>query len=306
MANAIVATFYRFVTLRDITDLKSQLQSFCDSHKIKGTILLAREGINATVAGSRNSLDKLKELLDQIPEFKGLAFKESINDTEPFYRMKVRLKNEIVTMGVSGVDPNQKVGHYVDAKEWDELISQQDVLVVDTRNTYEVDIGTFHGAVNPNIQTFRQFPDFVDANLDPKKHKKVAMFCTGGIRCEKATSYLLEKGFEQVFHLQGGILKYFEVNSSDSNTWNGECFVFDNRVAVNQNLEKGSYDQCHGCRHPITEKDKHSSDYVPGVSCPYCHDSLTDRQKQSAQERQRQMKLAETRNYTHLGSAQKI
>lgn len=205
-------------------------------------------------------------------------------------------------MGVRGIDPNHIVGTYVKPEDWNDLISDPDVTLVDTRNAYEVAIGTFKEAVNPDTETFRQFPDYVQNNMNPNKHKKVAMFCTGGIRCEKSTAYLKEQGFEEVYHLQGGILKYLETVPEDESLWEGECFVFDNRVSVNHQLEKGSYDQCHACRLPITEDDKKSERYIQGVSCPSCYDKKSDQQRQRFAERERQMQLAKSRGEEHLGS----
>jgi len=205
-------------------------------------------------------------------------------------------------MGVEGIDPKQIVGTYVAPKDWNQLISDPEVLVIDTRNNYEYAIGSFEGARNPETETFREFPQYVQENLDPGRAKKVAMFCTGGIRCEKATAYLKEQGFEEVYHLQGGVLKYLEEVPPEQSLWRGECFVFDNRVAVNHDLEPGSYDQCHGCRHPITEADKASPEYMQGVSCPRCYHRLTEDQKARFAERQKQIDLAKRRNQPHIGA----
>src|SRR5690554_7331696 len=219
----------------------------------------------------------------------------------PFYRTKVKLKKEIVTMGVNGIDPKRIVGTYVKPKDWNELISRDDVILVDTRNDYEVQVGTFKGALDPNTTTFREFPQYVKENLDPSKHKKVAMFCTGGIRCEKSTAYLKEQGFDEVYHLEGGILKYLEEVPEEETLWKGECFVFDNRVTVNHKLEKGNFDQCHACRHPITEAEKQLPEYQQGVSCHRCIDSLSEEQKARFAERERQIRLAEARGEVHVG-----
>ena len=231
-----------------------------------------------------------------------MEHKESYDERMPFHRMKVKLKKEIVTMGVAGVDPNVRVGTYVRPQDWNALVSDPEVLLIDTRNVYECDIGTFKGAVDPRTVNFREFPDYVRANLDPGIHKKVAMFCTGGIRCEKASAFMLGEGFEEVYHLQGGILKYLEEVPPDESIWEGECFVFDNRVAVNHRLEKGRYDQCHGCRHPITDEDKHSGKYEVGVCCPHCFATLTDDQKLRFRERQKQVELAARRGEPHVGA----
>lgn len=269
---------------------------------VKGTLLLASEGINGTVAGERVAIDRLLLWLNQQPGLDNLVYKCSFDEQMPFYRTKVKLKKEIVTMGVEGIDPLKVVGTYVKPKDWNELISDPDVLLVDTRNKYEVQIGTFKNAVNPETDTFREFPDYVKAHLDPSKHKKVAMFCTGGIRCEKSTAYLKEQGFDEVYHLEGGVLKYLEEIKQEQSMWEGECFVFDNRVAVNHSLEKGTYDQCNACRMPITEADKESAAFVQGVSCPHCIESTSDKQRRRFEERERQLLLAAERGEAHIGS----
>ncbi|BFM08153.1 rhodanese-related sulfurtransferase [Halioxenophilus aromaticivorans] len=299
----VVAAMYRFVALPDFEQIQPSLLAFCKSQDIKGTLLLAKEGINGTVSGSRQAIDALLAYLRQDPRLAELDHKESYYQEQPFYRMKVKLKKEIVTMGVEGIDPNHVVGTYVEAKDWNDLISDPDVVVVDTRNDYEYAIGTFENAVNPETTTFREFPAYVKDNLDPAKHKKVAMFCTGGIRCEKSTAYMKEQGFDEVYHLKGGILKYFEEVPAEESLWQGECFVFDNRVAVNHKLEKGHYDQCHGCRYPITEQDKQSPHYEKGVCCPHCYDKLSSEQLSRFKERQKQVELALQRSQVHIGAA---
>jgi UPF0176 protein len=223
----------------------------------------------------------------------------------PFYRTKVKLKKEIVTMGVEGIDPRHVVGTYVKPKDWNTLISDPEVLLIDTRNDYEIGIGTFEGAIDPDTKTFREFPQYVKDNLDPDKHKKVAMFCTGGIRCEKSTAYLKEQGFDNVYHLEGGILKYLEEIEEKDSMWQGECFVFDNRVAVNHQLEQGQYDQCHACRRPITEADKSHPAYEAGISCHQCIDEYSDEQRARFQEREKQIRLAQSRGEQHIGSTAK-
>jgi len=298
----VVAAMYRFVSLPDFEQIQAPLLQFCKSQDIKGTLLLASEGINGTVSGSRQAIDALLDFLRQDPRLALIDHKESFYEEQPFYRMKVKLKKEIVTMGVEGIDPNHVVGTYVEPKDWNQLISDPDVVVVDTRNDYEYAIGTFTNAINPKTTTFREFPAYVSANLDPTKHKKVAMFCTGGIRCEKSTAYMKEQGFDEVYHLKGGILKYFEEVPAEESLWQGECFVFDNRVAVNHRLEKGDYDQCHGCRYPITDQDKQSAHYEKGVCCPNCYDKLSDEQKERFKERQKQIELAAERNQKHIGA----
>jgi UPF0176 protein len=303
MNPVVVAALYRFVRLPDYEALREPLLAKCVEHGITGTLLLAAEGINGTVAGNRESIDALLQYLHADPRFAEIDHKESYYADMPFYRMKVKLKREIVTMGVEGIDPNQVVGTYVEPQDWNHLISDPDVVLVDTRNYYEYAIGTFKGAEDPKTTTFREFPDYVKNNLDPEKNKKVAMFCTGGIRCEKSTAYLKEQGFDEVYHLKGGILKYLEEVPKEESLWEGECFVFDNRVAVDHDLEKGTYDQCHGCRHPITEDDKQSDQYVPGVACPRCYDEQTPEQRQRFAERQKQIQLAKARNEKHIGAA---
>ena len=302
----VIAALYKFVLLEDYEELRDRLLDQCNSLGIKGTLLLAREGINGTIAGTRKGINDIIAFLENADMFAGrltgIEVKESFDNGEPFYRMRVKLKKEIVTMGVNGIDPNRLVGRYVEAKDWNDLISDPDVTVIDTRNDYECDIGTFKGAIDPRTKTFREFPDYVKENLDPQKNKKVAMFCTGGIRCEKSTAYMLEQGFEEVYHLKGGILKYFEEVPEEESLWEGECFVFDNRVAVNQDLTVGSYDQCHGCRHPITEEQKQSPKYQRGVCCPLCYDTLSDEQKERFAERQKQMDLARQRGEKHIGA----
>ena len=298
----VVAALYKFVALPDYRELREPLLDACIAAGVKGTLLLAEEGINGTIAGSREAIDTILKYLKADDRLADIEHKESLDETIPFYRMKVKLKKEIVTMGVGGIDPNSLVGHYVEAKDWNALISDPDVTVIDTRNDYECNIGSFEGAVNPNTTTFREMPDYVKNNLDPAKNKKVAMFCTGGIRCEKSTAYMLSQGFEEVYHLKGGILKYLEEVPKEQSLWQGECFVFDNRVAVDHDLNVGSYDQCHGCRHPITEEQKRSPHYQKGVCCPLCYDDLTDDQKQRFAERQKQIDLAKARNEQHIGA----
>ena len=271
----VVAALYKFVALPDFHELREPLLDACIAAGVKGTLLLAEEGINGTIAGSRDAIDQILAYLKADPRLADIDHKESLDSEIPFYRMKVKLKKEIVTMGVGGIDPNSLVGHYVDPKDWNALISDPEVTLIDTRNAYECDIGSFTGAINPQTTTFREMPAYVKENLDPQKNKKVAMFCTGGIRCEKSTAYMLEQGYEEVYHLKGGILKYLEDVPKEQSLWQGECFVFDNRVAVDHDLNVGSYDQCHGCRHPITVQQKQSEHYQAGVCCPLCYDSLS-------------------------------
>ena len=296
-----VCAMYRFVSLPNYKQLKEPLLNEMLSLDVRGTLLLAEEGINGTVSGTSAAIERLLKWLKLQPALADIGTKFSYDDTQPFYRTKVKLKKEIVTMGVEGIDPNKVVGTYVKPKNWNALISDPEVLLVDTRNDYEVEIGTFEGAINPDTTTFREFPQFVKDNLDPEKHKKVAMFCTGGIRCEKSTAYLKEQGFGDVYHLEGGILKYLEEVDQADTMWEGDCFVFDNRVAVNHQLEKGMFDQCHACRMPITDEDKTSEHYIRGLSCPKCVGKHSDKQLQRFEERERQMQLAKVRGQDHIG-----
>lgn len=300
--SVVVCAMYKFVTLNDYQEIKPKLLKVMEDNKIKGTLLLATEGINGTVAGTREGINALLKWLKADERLSDISYKESFTEDMPFNRTKVKLKKEIVTMGVEGIDPKQVVGTYVEPKDWNALISDPDVILVDTRNDYEFQVGTFENAVNPVTDTFREFPQYVKDNMDPSKHKKVAMFCTGGIRCEKSTAYMKEQGYDEVYHLKGGILKYLEDVPEEETMWKGECFVFDERVTVNHKLEQGQYDQCHACRLPITEQEKLSEKYQKGVSCPHCFDKLTDKQKQRFSERERQVQLAKQRGETHIGS----
>jgi len=302
MTNYVVAALYKFVHLPDYKQLQEPLLSLCREHQVKGTLLLAEEGINGTVAGSREGIDALGAFLREDGRFEGLEYKESFAEKQPFFRIRVRLKKEIVTLGVPGTDPVKTVGTYVDPQQWNELLNDPEVVVIDTRNKYEVDVGIFKNAINPETDSFREFPKFVKTNLDPAKHKKVAMYCTGGIRCEKASSFMLDQGFEEVFHLKGGILKYLENTPEDENLWQGECFVFDQRVSVVEGLAPGDFDQCHGCRHPISLQEKESEKYELGVCCPHCYDTIDARKRQRAASRHKQMVLARQRNQQHLGA----
>ncbi|MBD3883787.1 rhodanese-related sulfurtransferase [Phormidium tenue FACHB-886] len=271
----VVATFYKFVSLPDRAEKRSHLLQFCQTQTLRGTILLAQEGINGTIAGSRQAVNALLAHLRSDVRLADLEHKESTAEEFPFDRLKIKLKQEIVTFGLPAVDPSQQVGTYVDPKDWNALISDPEVTVIDTRNAYEINIGTFQGAQNPETASFREFPGYVQQNFDPTQSKKVALFCTGGIRCEKASSYLLSQGFQEVYHLKGGILKYLEEVPAAESLWQGECFVFDQRVAVQHGLESGTHELCLSCGHPISAVDQLSSDYEEGVSCPHCFPSLT-------------------------------
>ena len=300
MADFLVAALYRFVALPDFRDLRAPLLDLCRQHGVCGTLLLAEEGINGTIAGSEIGIQAVITYLRAEDRLSELEVKFSKASQAPFHRMKVRLKKEIVTMGVEGIDPNRVVGTYVEPKNWNALLEDEDVWVVDTRNDYEVAIGSFRGAVDPQIQSFREFPEWIRAQKEAHKSAKVAMFCTGGIRCEKSTAFLKEEGIEEVYHLKGGILKYLEQVPEEESLWEGECFVFDERVAVGHGLEEGSYGLCRACRFPISVEDQNAPEFVEGVSCIHCHDKTTPEQKAGFAERQRQMELAQQRGTHHL------
>lgn len=302
MSQYVVSALYKFVTLENFEQIRQPLLKVMEDNEVRGTLLLALEGINGTVAGPQAGIETVLNWLKSDERLASLVHKESYNEICPFKRSKVKLKKEIVTMGVEGIDPKQVVGTYVKPKDWNALISDPEVFLVDTRNDYEIEIGTFENAVNPNTETFREFPQYVKDNMDPAKHKKVAMFCTGGIRCEKSTAYMKEQGFEEVYHLEGGILKYLEEVQEEDTMWQGECFVFDDRVAVDHQLNKGQYDQCHACRMPITEEDKTRDSYQKGVSCHHCIDKVSDEQRARYAEREKQMELAKQRGEAHIGS----
>ncbi len=301
MTQIVVCALYKFVTLENYHAMRQPLHDVMEKNHVRGTLLLAHEGINGTIAGTRQAIDIVLAWLISDVRLSALEYKESLTDVMPFNRTKVKLKKEIVTMGIEGIDPNQVVGTYVNPQDWNSLITDPDVLVIDTRNDYEFQVGTFKNAINPNTQSFREFPQYVKDNLDVTKHKKVAMFCTGGIRCEKSTAFLKQQGFDEVYHLKGGILKYLEEMPVENTLWEGECFVFDERVTVNHQLEKGIYDQCNACRLPITQQDKTSEKYQQGVSCPHCFDKVTLEQKARFSEREKQMALAKKRGESHLG-----
>lgn len=301
MTNYVVSALYHFTELADYQELRPQYHDFLTLHHIRGTLLLAREGINGTVAGTAEAIKALHEFIRSDKRLQNIVTKESSAKNMPFHRTKVRLKKEIVTMGVEDIDPRHIVGTYVKPADWNDLIADPDVVVVDTRNDYEVGIGTFKGAINPQTGTFREFPAFVKDQLSGKEGKKVAMYCTGGIRCEKSTAYLKQQGFDKVYHLEGGILKYLEEIPEENSLWQGECFVFDSRVSVKHNLAEGSYDQCFACRMPITEKEKQAESYRRGVSCPHCYDSHSKAQKQRHLEREKQVSLARKNGLSHIG-----
>ena len=300
MSELLVATFYKFTKIEDLAALQKTIEACCIENDVRGIVLLASEGINSTIAGPRNGVLAVLEFLRKDPRFDGLTWKESIAKEQPFRKLRVRLKKEIVTMGVPGIDPERLVGTYIKPEDWNDLISDPDVIVVDTRNDYEVEIGTFKDAINPDITSFGEFPKWIKDNIDIHTQPRVAMFCTGGIRCEKSTALLKEAGVKEVFHLEGGILKYLEQIPEDQSLWDGECFVFDERVSVGHGLEIGEYELCRGCRYPICEEDKSSSLFREGISCPRCHDQTTDQQKARFAERQKQIELAKQRGDRHI------
>jgi UPF0176 protein len=305
-AHYLTAAFYKFVDLPDYAQRKAPLLALCEQHHVKGLILLAREGINSTIAGAPADVHAVLAYLRSDPLLADLQHKESFTNKAPFYRMKVRLKKEIVTMGMPGISPTHMAGTYVKPADWNALIADPDVVLVDTRNDYEVDIGTFSGAINPHIKTFSELPAWVDQSRELRtsggKKPKVAMFCTGGIRCEKSTALMRAKGFEEVYHLEGGILKYLETVPTAQSQWQGECFVFDERVSVGHGLAVGQHMLCRACRQPLEEDATQSPLYEAGVSCPRCHATTSHAQKCSARERQRQWELAKARAQTHIGA----
>ncbi len=305
MAEILVCAMYKFVTLENFEEMRQPLLDEMVKNGVKGTLLIANEGINGTVAGDKAGLDNLLAYLKSDARLADIDYKISYHEEMPFYRSKVKLKKEIVTLGVEDIDPNKVCGKYVEPKDWNALISDPDVTLIDTRNDYEIEIGTFQNAVDPNTETFREFPEYVDKNMDSKKQKKVAMFCTGGIRCEKSTALMKAKGFDEVYHLKGGILKYLEEVPKEESMWEGECFVFDSRVAVNHDLEKGSYDQCFACRMPITEEEKEREEYSKGISCHHCYDKITEAQHARFIERQKQSELAAKQGLSHVGDEAK-
>ena len=301
MSKTLVTAFYRFVTLDDYRDLRQPLLKLLNEQQIKGTVLLAAEGINGTIAGPEAGVATLFEWFDADSRLADIPRKTAWHDQPPFYRTKVRLKKEIVTLGVPGIDPLKHVGTYVPPKDWNTLISDPEVMVIDTRNDYEVQIGTYKNAIQPHTKSFSEFPAYVEEYLDGDKSKKIAMFCTGGIRCEKSTAYLKQLGFENVYHLEGGILNYLEKVPEEESLWQGECFVFDRRVAVNHQLEQGEYEECHACRMPLSKADRQNTHYLVGVSCPYCWDHHTAADRQRFRQREHQVELAEQRGEQHLG-----
>lgn len=287
-----VAAFYRFTPLNDIPGLRARIRAEGERLDICGTILLAPEGVNSTIAAAPDALDEFMTWLDKTLGISRGEVKYSTAQDKPFNRFKVRPKKEIITMRVADADPNALVGEYVSPEEWNALVERDDVTLIDTRNTYETAVGTFRGAIDPGLESFTDFADYVERELDPATHKHVAMYCTGGIRCEKASSYMLARGFENVYHLKGGILKYLEDIPEQESLWDGECFVFDKRVAVTHGLAEGSHAICYGCRAPLAPADRQSGSYEEGVSCPHCIDDLTQERAQALRQRHRQFQDA--------------
>lgn len=287
-----IAALYKFIKIEDPMLTQEVLTSACNQHEIRGTLILAHEGINGTIAGTPTQLDTFLAYLQSDPRFQVLELKFSWTEKRPFSRIKVRVKKEIVTLGQEGVNPTELSGEYVKPENWNQLLSDPEVVLIDTRNNYEVNIGTFKGAINPNTESFREFPDFVKQHLNPKVHKKVAMFCTGGIRCEKSTALLKKEGFEAVYHLEGGILKYLEVIDEKDSLWSGECFVFDERTAVSHGLKDSNYVFCRGCRNPLSPEDTKHAHYLLGIHCHHCYPTLTEKKLRASTERQHQINLA--------------
>ena len=305
-----VAALYKFTKVLDSFSIHNEIRKKLKEFSIYGTILVGDEGINGTISSSNN--ENLLKALDYIKSHKGfndLDIKYSSSDINPFVRLKVKLKEEIVTIGDKSIDPTKSAGEYVEPENWNDLIDDKNTIIIDTRNNYEYSIGTFKNSLNPNTTKFREFPKWLKRNkftVHEKNNKNIAMFCTGGIRCEKASSLMKEKGFKNVYHLKGGILKYFESVSKEKSRWQGECFVFDDRVSVKHDLSKGTYDMCHGCRMPITENDKKSKKYIRGVACPKCFDKTSEEQKLRYKRRQKQVDLAKERNQKHIGPKEEV
>ncbi|MCF8707100.1 oxygen-dependent tRNA uridine(34) hydroxylase TrhO [Rhizorhapis sp. SPR117] len=305
-ASVMVAALYRFARFDDPAALRAPLQAVCDAAGVKGTLLLAHEGINGTIAGEDNALAAVIAHIRTLSGCADLDVKYSAASDMPFYRMKVRIKREIVTMGAGELDPVTNAGTYVEPRNWNALISDPDTILIDTRNGYEVAIGSFEGAIDPQTTSFGEFPAWFDTyaqKLEQGKQPKIAMFCTGGIRCEKSTAFVKSRGFENVYHLKGGILKYLETVDQEDSKWRGECFVFDQRVAVGHGLAEGEYGLCHACRMPLSPQDRASPLYVEGVSCPHCHDERDEAQRARYRERQRQIEAAQARGEAHIGAA---
>ena len=297
--------FYGFTAMEGLPALQQELKTLAEQGCVRGTILLAEEGVNGTISGPDAGVTAVLDRLRQLPGLEGLEGKFSRAEQQTFHRLKVRLKREIVTMGCPTVKPAEQVGTYVPPEQWNALIADPDTLVVDTRNRYEVEVGSFAGAIDPGTESFREFPAWVEQTLRPlveeTQPKAIAMFCTGGIRCEKSTAYLLQQGFENVHHLQGGILRYLEEIPEERSSWQGECYVFDQRVSVNHQLQPGSYSLCHACGLPVSPAQRLEPSYREGISCPHCIDRFSEVDRERFAERQRQMHLARERGQQHLG-----
>ena len=299
-----IVALYKFCRITELKYFQNIIKAQLSSLNILGTIIIGEEGINGTISGTENSLLKATSFLQSIDQFQGIDLKESSSAKKPFLRLKIKIKDEIVSMGLKNIDPTTQAGQYVDPKDWNSLIDNKDTILIDTRNDYEYSIGSFENSINPETKNFKEFPNWVDKqefSKSDKKSKNVAMFCTGGIRCEKASSYMKKQGFKNVYHLKGGILKYLENIDANESKWEGECFVFDDRVSVKHDLSEGEYDLCHGCRTPITEQDKLSCNYVKGVSCDNCINSKTAKQVNRYKTRQQQINLSKSKNENHLG-----
>ena len=296
-----VATFYQFAHLPDCLDWQKKLRTRCKKLNVLGTIILAEEGINATISSSVDGIEAIMDFIKKDPRFSNLTYRLSITPRQTFYRIRVAVRDEIVTLGDSSINPNEQVGKYVEPENWNDIITDPEITVIDTRNDYEIEIGSFKNAVDPDTQTFGQWDEYVEKKLSDHKEKKIAMFCTGGIRCEKASSHLIKKGFKEVYHLKGGILNYLEKIEPENSLWDGECFVFDHRVSVVHGLKDGNAKICFGCRWPLQEKDLESEKYEPGVCCPHCADKLDPVRRASLVERNRQIQIARKKKRDHLG-----
>jgi UPF0176 protein len=304
-----IAALYKFLSIDDPNQLQLKIRKKFKQLNIYGTILVGNEGLNGTISGKENNLNKAIKYIKSINNFNNVDIKYSSSNVNPFVRLKIKLKKEIVTIGDESINPNEFVGDYVEPKDWNNLIQDKDTILIDTRNNYEYSIGTFKNSINPNTIKFREFPEWVKKQNftdEEKQNKKIAMFCTGGIRCEKASSMMIKDGFKKVNHLKGGILNYFEKINEEESLWEGECFVFDDRVAIKHDLSEGSYDMCHGCRMPITDKDKTSELYIKGVACPSCYNQTSDEQKSRYMSRQKQVDLAKKRNQKHIGPKDEV
>ena len=301
----VVAALYQFADLEDPELVRIGAQQICDEHSIRGTLIFAHEGINGTIAGTRKAIDTLMAYLYKYFQADHFEYKESVSNVQPFHRLKLKLKAQIVTMGEAVTAPRERVGIYVEPEDWNQLIRREDVLLIDTRNEFEIRVGRFKGATDPHTTNFSEFPEYTTMELDPAKHKRIAMYCTGGIRCEKATSHLLHRGFEEVYHLHGGILRYLERIPREESLWEGECFVFDGRVSLTHGLREGTYELCYGCQQPVSEPERQSASFERGVSCPYCHDVLTEDRKTRLRERGKQENLAAQDGRRHIGQSPK-